>query len=252
MVTADKTSPTRAVATGGRSPGEPKWWQRGRGTAQTGPWRDLGYSELANTVRRICTLCGWANNPDGVGRSLAVTSAVAREGKSSIARAVAISTAQDHAQDVLLLECDLLDPNAADEFGTEGGPGLADLLTGTADLDEVLRPTALPNLWLLPAGGRHDNPSRLLRSTAMAELLSEVRERFAYVVVDLPAVLKSSDAAVLARQTDGAVLVVRAASTDQRAIQQALQLLSGAALHGVVLNRGQSKLPDIVRRIVEL
>src|SRR5579884_3633373 len=77
---------------------------------RSGPWKDLGYDELANTVRRIWTLCGWTQDPGDSGRVLAITSAVAAEGKSTLARAVAISTAQDHDAGVLLVECDLLTP----------------------------------------------------------------------------------------------------------------------------------------------
>lgn len=254
MVTVNNTSPaaqdTRPRS--GRSTGRAAWWRRGRAGLQPDLWGELGDAGLANTVRRIYTLCGWAQDHHGPGQVLAVTSAVSGEGKSSTARAVAIATARDHRRDVLLLECDLLNPNISDDFGAEAGPGLTEILGGAAGLDEGLRPTGIPNLWLLPAGARHENPARLLRSGEMSTLLDEVRRRFAFVIVDLPAVLATSDAAVLARQADGAVFVVRANTTDQRAIHQALQLLSGVALHGVVLNRGQSKMPDIVRRIVEL
>ncbi len=254
MVTVNNASSTTpdAVRHSGTRVGKAAWWRRGRTRLQPDLWGELGDAGLANTVRRIYTLCGWAQDHDGPGRVLAVTSAVSGEGKSSTARAVAIATARDHRRDVLLLECDLLSPNISDDFGAAEGPGLTEILGGAAVLDQGLRPTGIPNLWLLPAGARHENPARLLRSAEMSALLDEVRGRFAFVIVDLPAVLATSDAAVLARQADGAVFVVRANTTDQRAIHQALQLLSGVTLHGVVLNRGQSKMPDIVRRIVEL
>jgi capsular exopolysaccharide synthesis family protein len=211
------------------------------------------HDDLTNTVRRICTLCGWTRVAAGPGRTLAVTSALDGEGKSSIARAIAISIAQDHASEVLLLECNLLRPCVDEDFGGVDAPGVGvgEILGGYADLEQGIRPTRLPNFWLLPAGAQQPNPSRLLRSAAMPALLSEVRMRFAFVVLDLPAVLSSSDAAVLARLTDGAVLVVRAGATDQRAVQEALQLLSGVTLHGVVLNRWRSAVPDFLRRLVE-
>jgi capsular exopolysaccharide synthesis family protein len=183
---------------------------------------------------------------------MAVTSAVAGEGKSTLARAIAIATANDHAADVLLIEADLVTPTLAPEFGVAETPGLSDVLAGSSDLSAAAHVTGLPNLWLLPAGARPDNPSRLLRSSAMVDLLQEVREHFRFVVLDLPAILTSSDAAVLARQSDRAILVIRAGVTDQRAVQGALQLLSGAALQGVVLNRRQTKTPDVVRRIVDV
>ena len=215
-------------------------------------WHDLGYPDLANTVRRLCTQCGWTHVSTETGRTMAIASAVEGEGKSSLARAVAISMAQDHTGSVLLVECNLLRPTLTEDFGLGDGPGLREVLAGGADADSALRPTRLPNLWLLPAGGPHDNPSRLLRSTAMSSFVKEARNSFAFVVLDLPAILKSSDATVLAELADGVVFVVRAGATDERAVQQALQLLSGATLHGVVLNRWRSAVPDLVRRIIQL
>jgi capsular exopolysaccharide synthesis family protein len=214
------------------------------------PWSDLGHTDLANAVRRISTLCGWTRNTVGTGQILAVSSAVEREGKSSLARALAISTSRDHAGEVLLLECDLLRPSLSGDFAIAAAPGLSELLAGEATLDEALRDTSLPNLRLLPAGEPYSNPSRLLRSPAMAATLQDIRERFAFVVVDLPAVLTSSDASVLAGQMDGVVLVVRVGSTDHRAVQEAARLLAGTTLHGVVLNRARTALPRLVRKVL--
>lgn len=214
-------------------------------------WRDLGSPELVDTVRRIYTLCGYERGQAGAGQALAVTSSVEREGKSSIARALAIAIAQDHDSDVLLLECDLVRPSLSSDFGLGEAPGLVEVLSGEVDLAEGLHRSALPNLWILPGGGAHDSPSRLLRSMAMDAVIQEARTRFSHIIVDLPAVLRSSDAAVLAQLVDGVVLVVKTGSTDQRAVQQSLQLLAGAQLHGIVLNRWRSRIPKIIRRLVE-
>lgn len=222
------------------------------GTTQANLWKDLGRSDLDDIVRQICTLCGSTQTTVGAGQSLAITSALQGEGKSTLARAMAISMAQDHEGEVLLLECDLFGPSLGNDFGSGGGPGVTEVLTGEAVVTEALRPTRFANLWLMTAGGAHDSPSRLLRSPSMATLLDELRGRFSFVVVDLPAVLKSSDAAVIARQTDGAVLVVRTGATNQRQVQQALQLMAGATIHGVVLNRWKTKVPGLIRRLVEL
>ena len=221
-------------------------------TSATEIWPDLGRSDLTDTIRRICTLCGWTRTSAGTGRTLAIASAHEREGKRALARAIAIAMAHDHSGDVLLLECDLLRTSLEEDFQADPGPGLTELLTGDADLESALRPTLLPNLRLLPAGTAiGPTPSRLLRSPAMSHLLDEVRERLAFIVLDLPAVLRSSDAAVLAQLTDGVVLVARTGSTEQRAVLQALDLLSGSTLHGVVLNRSRSRVPGFVRRMIE-
>lgn len=213
-------------------------------------WKDFGHKDLANTVRQICTLCGWTQIQPDTGQALALTSALEREGKSSIAWAMAIAMAQDHDGDILLLDCNLLHPSIGQDVGANAVPGLTEVLAGSAAFADGLRPTTLPNLWFMPAGGNHENPSRLLRSSAMPALMTWARSRFPFIILDLPAVLKSSDAAVLARLTDGVVLVVRVGATDQRLVPQALQLLSGVPIHGVVLNRWRSKVPRIVRGLV--
>lgn len=229
---------------------------RGVGEINTVPAHqtDLGYPELANLVRRICTLCGWGMPAGLPGRVMGIASTWESEGKSLLAQAIAISTAQAMASEVLLAECDLQRPSLGKDFGIGRGPGLCEVLTGDRDLahtlGECVHPTGLPNLRLLPAGGLHDDPSRLLRSQRMAALFGEMRRRFEFVVLDLPAVLRNSDAAVLGELSDGAVLVVHAGSTSQQAVQQALQLYSRANVHGVVLNRWQTALPGVIGRFV--
>lgn len=214
-------------------------------------WEVMGYTELANLVRNVCTLCDLTHARAAEGQSIAVTSACAREGRSTVARLLAISLAQDHAEEVLLLEADLLRPSLATDFGLAPDPGLCEVLDGSASVEEALRPTSLRNLKLLPAGGSPTNASRLLRSQVLSELLLYLRDEFAFVVVDLPAVLESSDAAVVAKQVAGTVLVVRTGETEQQDVLQAQTLLTGATLHGVLLNRYRTAVPAFARRLLE-
>jgi capsular exopolysaccharide synthesis family protein len=245
-------APGPSPSTGESSAGSIRFGLRGGTSSRPlDIWQEQGSAPLADIVRRVCTLCGWSRNTTGIGRTLAVTSAVEREGKSTVARTIAIAMAHDHAGEVVLVEADLLRPTLAADCGVESSPGLADVLSGADNLESVLRASGLPNLALLPAGSPTPHPSRLLRSEALTSLLENLRERFAFIVLDLPAVLRSSDAAVLAEMTDGAVFVVRAGSTDQRNVQEALGLLSGATMHGIVLNRWRSSMPGFVRRIFE-
>jgi receptor protein-tyrosine kinase len=215
-------------------------------------WKEAAYAGFEDTVRRVCTQCGWTRASGDAGRMLAIGSAVEGEGKSLLSAAMAMSMAQDHTADVLLLECNLIHPTLSHDFGLQSSMGLSDVLMERTDFASSIRLSRMSNLWLLPAGACDDNPSRLLRSQAMAALLEEARSRFAFTVVDLPATLESSDATVLARLTDGMVLVTRSGSTDLRAVEQALQLLAGVTIHGVVLNRWRSALPNVVNRLVTL
>lgn len=246
---------TRSRATSGLRMARWPWRlianRREAGPAQPVSWAAMGYTELANQVRSVCTLCGLTHAKAGMGQSIAVTSACAREGRSTVARLLAISLAQDHADEVLLLEADLLHPSVSADFGLATAPGLSEVLDGTAACEDALRATRLPNLKLLPAGDPPENASRLLRSQAMSDLLEGLRKQFAFVVMDLPAVLSSSDAAVVAEKVDGTLLVVRAGETEQHDVLQAQNLLAGVKLHGVLLNRYRTAVPAFARRLLE-
>jgi len=215
------------------------------------PWAVPGVPELGNTVRRITSLCGWTGSRAGAGRTLAVASPREGDGKSTLASAIVISTAYDQAGEVLLVECDLLRPRMGEDFGFGDVPGLADVLAGETNLSSAVQPTSIPNLRVLPAGRLHGNPSRLLRSPVMVELIEEARAAYGFVMLDVPAVLKSSDAPVLARLTEGTVLVVRSGVTGQRELERALRDLSGATIQGVVLNGWRSAIPGVVRAMVD-
>jgi succinoglycan biosynthesis transport protein ExoP len=219
-------------------------------------WSDAGFPDLANAVREICMFCGWTQVAEDGGRSLAVASARDREGKSSLAWALAIATAQDTAAEVALVECDLIHPVLGADISAANRTGLSEILEGDGDLvtdiADAINPTGIPNLSLLAAGRSTQNPSRLLRSSRMLSILSELQRRFAFVVLDLPSLLRSSEAAALARVASGVVLVVRAGETDEREVQRSLHLLSGANIHGVVLNRWRPATPRSLRRLVEV
>lgn len=222
----------------------------GAAAARAASWAGFGYPRLAATVRGLCTTWGWTRTPAGEGRTLAITSSVTGEGKTSLSAATAISIAQDHACGVLLVECDLWRGTMAEAFGIPTQPGLADILGGDINWQGGGWPTRLPNLQVLSAGTPAENPSRLLRSQAMADFVKTARKHYGFVVLDLPAFEQTSDAAVLARLVEGVVLVVRAGRTDQRHVSRTVHELSDANLLGVVLNGWRSSVPDVVARML--
>lgn len=229
------------------------------GTAKVGAhpptahgWAPFGYPGFEDAIRSICTACGWERGASTGGRILAVTSALPGEGKSFLSEAIALSMALDHDRDVLLVECDMRAPTLADDFALSSAQGLADALTGHAPLNDVVRLSRLSNLWLLPAGAAPPNPSRLLRSEPGTELWQELRRHYAFTILDLPAALATSDAGLLARAADETLLVVRAGTTRERDVQRAIDALAGARLCGLVLNRWQTKIPPLVRRLLDL
>jgi Mrp family chromosome partitioning ATPase len=222
---------------------------------QADPWAKAGVPDLAPTVRRLYRACGWTEaSASRPGRSVAIAGSHDGDGSSSISWALAIATAHDYVGDVVLVECDLLRPSFRADLGLREGPGLSQLLAGDEQtgpsLDDSLCPTRMMNLWVLPAGERAENPSRLLRSQRMTEVFGELCKRFAFVVVNLPSVQRNSEAATVAQLADSVVVVVRAGSIDERGAQQTLDLLAGSSVRGVVLNRWHPATPSALRRLV--
>ena len=146
----------------------------------------------------------------------------------------------------ILVEADLRRPRVADYMGLEGAVGLTSVLTGLASLDEALQPWGRNAMWVLASGPLPPNPSEILGSHQMSELLKTLEDRADVIVLDSPPLLPVTDAAVLARQADGAVLVVRHGKTRREQVTRALEALQGvdAKLLGTVLNWAPVKGPD--------
>ncbi|MBL8932735.1 MAG: polysaccharide biosynthesis tyrosine autokinase, partial [Kineosporiaceae bacterium] len=161
------------------------------------------------------------------------------EGKSTTASNLAITLAQA-GESVVLIDADLRRPTLADVFALSSGVGLTSVLLGDLDVHEALQPWRddLP-LQVLTAGPIPPNPAELIGSARMAALISELTGQGITVVLDSPPLLPVTDAALLARATDGALVVTRAASThtDQLAAACEALRITGAAVLGVVLNR---------------
>jgi capsular exopolysaccharide synthesis family protein len=169
-------------------------------------------------------------------RVMVVTSALPGEGKSSTATNLAVVFAEAGHR-VLLIDADLRRPKVAEYLGLEGAVGLTNLLAGQAQPGDVIQRWS-SGLWVLPSGFLPPNPSELLASQQMADLLDTFRQRFDVVIIDSPPLLPVTDGAVLATIADGALLVVRAAKTSHAQIAGALRALEAvnARLLGCVLN----------------
>jgi capsular exopolysaccharide synthesis family protein len=194
-----------------------------------------GHSARAEALRQLRTNLQYVDVDKPV-KTLVVTSAMPGEGKSSTACGLAMLCAENGRR-VLIMDADLRRPRVADYLGMEGGVGLTTVLAGQATLDDVLQPFG-EHLSVLPSGFLPPNPSELLGSHHMAALLADLRERFDMVVVDCPPLLPVTDAAVVAAQADGALLLARAGETTNAQITTAVKALHAvdARLLGCVLN----------------
>jgi capsular exopolysaccharide synthesis family protein len=152
---------------------------------------------------------------------IVITSALAAEGKTTTACNLAISLAQSSLK-VCLVEADLRRPMASTMMGIDGSIGLSNVVAGQLDLADAMLPWHRGLLTILPAGTTPPDPTGLLASNNMASVLASLREDFDYVIIDAPPILPVSDAAVLARGSDGAVLVVRHGKSRREQVSRAV------------------------------
>jgi capsular exopolysaccharide synthesis family protein len=171
-------------------------------------------------------------------RVLLFTSAVPSEGKSTICSNIAISLAR-LGKRVLLVEGDLRLPSLHCIFGLPNDLGLSAYLRGERDWPDVVRPSGIERLDVIVCGGRSRHPSELLSSERMPALIREAKERYDFVVIDSPTLLKITDGRILATYVDAVALVVRSGSTPKALVKQAYSNLASVSdkIVGVILNR---------------
>lgn len=164
------------------------------------------------------------------------TSATPSEGKSASISNVALAMAQD-GKKVLLIDADMRKPVQHQIFGLFN-KGLSNCIAMNMSLDEAIQPSDHPNLDILASGPVPPNPSELLGSQKMDELLQQVKNIYDYVLVDMPPVLAVTDAAVLSSKVDGIVFVIRSGkiSPDEAKLAKSRLEQAGANILGAVLN----------------
>lgn len=201
-------------------------------------------SPRAESFRQIRTNMQFAH-VSHESKAILVTSSLPGEGKSTTATNLAIAMAQG-GQTVVLVDADLRRPRIDDYLGLEGGAGLTTALIGSADVNELLQPWGEDQLFVLTSGQIPPNPSELLGSEAMRELIQRLEDAFDAVIIDAPPLLPVTDAAVLAQQVGGVVLVVGSGRVREHELAKSLDALTmvDADLLGVILNLVPTKGPD--------
>lgn len=179
------------------------------------------------------------------GHSFVVTSSLPSEGKSTTTINLAVALA-DAGKRVALLDCDLRKPKVSDYLNIEGGAGLTDVLIGRARVADVMFPWGKRPLYVLPAGKIPPNPSELLGSKQMGQLLDALAGEFDVVLCDAPPLLPVTDAAILSRTTSGAIVIVAAGRTTTHQLSGAFDALEtvGGKVAGVVLSMVPTRGPD--------
>ena len=175
--------------------------------------------------------------------SVGVTSPDYGDGKTTISMALAASLAHDFDTNVTLVDADFHTHSIAREFGLGGRRGLTDVLAGKAPVVAATHRVPGGTMAIVPAGIAVADPARLARSGNLGPALEEIKASSSYVVVDLPATLRSMNAPALAQSCDAVVVVVRHGKTSRQDLDRTLHLLKSANVIGVVVNRHHSSVP---------
>ncbi len=173
--------------------------------------------------------------PDEKCKKILVTSALQGEAKSTTAVNLGIAFAQNQSK-ILLIDCDLRLPTDSLKLSARKTPGLTNLLVGMCSMDAAIQ--HLPNgLDLIAAGDIPPNPSELLGSPKMEQLIKDLESRYEYIILDTPPVCTVADAVILSKITSGTILVVRQGTATRECINEALEKLkfANAKVLGLVM-----------------
>jgi polysaccharide biosynthesis transport protein len=178
------------------------------------------------------------SSADRTGRILIISSANPSEGKTTTVANIAASLAINGSR-VLAVDADLRRPTMHQHFGLAKSPGLSDLIVGKCKPSDVIQKTQFGGLQVLPCGYVPPNPTELLGSATLREILGALRTHYDWVLIDTPPVLAMADTAVLSPLADGVVLVVAAETSSRPAVQRAVDQLRSvnSRMVGVILNK---------------
>lgn len=180
-----------------------------------------------------------------------VTSADPGEGKTVTCGNLSIVMAERTDRRTVLVDFDLRRGRVAQLFGCEKSPGVAEMLTGKASLEECLQPTGHSNLFLLPCGTvSHASVGELVGKPELEDVVHSLRQRFDYVIFDTPPINIASDAGIIGAVAGDALVVVRMGKTRQESAETCIRLLHSANVRvgGLVLTHRKFHVPDYLYR----
>jgi protein-tyrosine kinase len=169
-------------------------------------------------------------------KTLLVTSALPKEGKSFTSANLAQVIVRQHGRRVLLIDADLRGPRLHTMLGAAPGPGLSDYLQGRNDEFSIIQRGPMENLFFMPSGTGIADPAELVGNGRLKILLQRLEPLFDWIIMDSPPAVPVSDASVLAKACDGVLMVVRSNATPSDVARRARLEFPEQALVGVVLN----------------
>jgi capsular exopolysaccharide synthesis family protein len=201
---------------------------------------ELLQSPIAEVYRKLRTSIQLAER-DGNLKTLLFTSSGPGEGKSVTVANMGVVLAH-YGKRVIIVDCDMRKPGQHQIFGKRN-QGLTDVLVHGNSLTDLTQSTEVASLDLLAGGATPPNPSELLGSARMMEIIATLKTQYDYVIFDTPPVLAVTDTCVLASQVDGVILVVGAGMAKPATVRDSKELLIKAKgeLLGVVLNKALTR-----------
>lgn len=193
-------------------------------------------SPIAEAFRTLRTNIQFAK-ADGTIKTVMMTSAGPGEGKSTVTANLAVAFAQS-GKKIIIVDCDLRKPVVHKIFGVKN-KGLTNILIDDIPIDNIIQNTEVPNLQIVTSGPIPPNPSELLGSSKMQQIINQLQDKADILFIDAPPTVAVTDASVLAAKVDGIVLVVTSGANRPEMAQKAKELLHKAHgnILGVVLNR---------------
>lgn len=175
--------------------------------------------------------------PDEPFQTMVVTSSGPQEGKSTTVISLGIAMAQSGSR-VILLDTDMRRPRLHKAFGVSNEMGVSSLVVGEGKLEDAIKSTEVPNLFVLPCGPIPPNPAELLHTQAFKDLLVKLEGKYDKVLLDSPPIGAVADAVVLGTQVDGVLMVLKAGITHREVAKRAVRALNDvkARCFGAVLN----------------
>ena len=197
-------------------------------------------SQISEQYRTIRTNIQFALSADQQIQTIVVTSSGPSEGAANLAVVLA-----DSGQKVLLIDADMRKPTVHESFSLLNSNGLSVMLTTKHSVLESVQPSGIEDLTILTSGPKPPNPSELLGSARMNQVIEEARSHYDAIIFDMPPIVAVTDAQLMASQADGTILVVRENVTSKESLAKAKELLAmvQARVLGVVYN-GVQKTKD--------
>ena len=205
----------------------------------------LPQSRIAEAFRSVRTSILFSTPEDRPLKTILVTSTSPQEGKTTVSTNLSIVFAYSKEK-TLLIEADMRKPRITHSLNVDNNSGLSSYLAGTTSFEESVKPSFIPNLFIMPSGPKPPNPAELLTSTKSRSLLEEAKTKFDRIIVDTSPVLTVADASIIANMVDGVIQIIRASFQNidliLRSRQRLLEVKS--RIIGVILNNVDVKKED--------